>query len=211
MGNSKLMKHWFVQNWVATTVILASLAGCASPSQPTRFYRLDGGETAAVMVDLKPRPGVVQLGVSPVVLAGYLDRPQIVERHSRHRLELYEFDQWAGSLQENLQSVVSERLQQQLKRVQVIAYPWPQSLNPQFELNLSISRFDRAGDKVVLQALWSLVERRSNQILEMQKVTLQEPFSGGDIEAGIEAANEAVNRLSENMASQIRRSVTKPE
>ncbi|MET0123432.1 MAG: PqiC family protein, partial [Candidatus Thiodiazotropha sp. 6PLUC9] len=153
-------------------------------------------------VDLKPRPGVVQIGVSSVVLAGYLDRPQIVERRSGHRLELYDFDQWAGSLQDNLQRVVSDRLQKQLKTMQVITYPWQQGISPDYELTLSIQRFDRVGDKVVIQALWSLIEGHASEIVEMQQITLQEAFSGG-VEAGVEAANRAVSRLAEHMASQI--------
>ncbi len=202
MGNSNHMKCWGITKQIVTTLVVASLVGCASPSQPTRFYRLDSGEANPEMVDLKPRPGVVQIGVSSVVLAGYLDRPQIVERRSGHRLELYDFDQWAGSLQDNLQRVVSDRLQKQLKTMQVITYPWQQGISPDYELTLSIQRFDRVGDKVVIQALWSLIEGHASEIVEMQQITLQEAFSGG-VEAGVEAANRAVSRLAEHMASQI--------
>jgi uncharacterized protein len=206
--NSKPMKSDSIFLWAVTIAIFTLLVGCASPSQPTRFYRLDGGDISAEMVDLTPRLGIVKIGVTPVELAGYLDRPQIVERRSGYQIELYEFDQWAGSLQENLLRVVSDQLQQQLKTMQVITYPWQQSINPDYELNLSVSRFDRVADQVVLQARWNLLERRNNQVVEMQQMTLQEPFSGGSIEAGIKAASQVVSRLSEYMAMQILKSVT---
>lgn len=208
MENSKPMKSDSVFSWAVTIAMFTLLIGCASPSQPTRFYRLDGGDISAGMVDLTPRLGIVKIGVAPVELAGYLDRPQIVERRSGYRLELYEFDQWAGSLQENLLSVVSDQLQQQLQTMQVISYPWQQSINPDYELNLSVNRFDRVADQVVLQARWHLVERRNNQVVEMQQMTLQEPFAGGSIEAGIAAASQVVSRLSEYMATQILKNVT---
>jgi uncharacterized lipoprotein YmbA len=57
------------------------LAGCATPSPPSRFYRLEGGSPPPAM----PQPGVPGqtlplIGLGPVQLASYLDRPQMVER-----------------------------------------------------------------------------------------------------------------------------------
>ena len=199
------MKYLFGLDRLVISAMFITLVGCASPSQPTRFYRLESGRAIAETVDLKPRSGIAQIGVSPVVLSGYLDRPQIVERSSGHLLTLYDFDQWAGSLQDNLQAVMTNALQQQLQGMQVFAYPWHQSLDPQYELNLSISRFDRVGETIVLRALWSLLERRDNQIVEMQQMTLQEPVSDEGVEAGVDAAERVVGRLVEHMANLINR------
>jgi uncharacterized lipoprotein YmbA len=189
--------------WVGMVVSMMVVSGCAGPSQPTRFYRLDGAVISEQMIDLKPQPGLVRIGIAPVEVAGYLDRPQMIERQTTHRLELYEFDQWAGSLQENLLSLLSDQLQQQLRKMQVIAYPWPSRMVPDYELNLSISRFERVKRQIVLQGRWSLTQRTSGQIVMMQQIRLKEPFSGSGIEASIRAASQAVKRLSEHMASEI--------
>jgi uncharacterized lipoprotein YmbA len=193
-----------IRSWAVIALMVSALFGCASPSQPTRFYRLDGELRTAGQIDLKPHPGIVQIGIAKVALAGYLDRPQIVERRSAHRLELHEFDQWAGSLQENLLGVMSDRLQHYLQTMQVIANPWHQSIQPDYELNLYISRFDRVGEEIHLQARWSLIERSGNRIVAMQQTTLQESFSEISIEAGVDAAAQAVSRLAEQIASVIR-------
>ena len=42
------------------------------------------------------------IGVGPITLPKYLDRPQIVSRASRNQLALGEFDRWAEPLQENV-------------------------------------------------------------------------------------------------------------
>ncbi len=77
-----------------TLPILAGVAlvgGCnTQPSQKSLFYHLDipgeitAQQTAAVAIPItQPR-----LGVGPVTLANYLDRPQIVTRVSPYSLEL---------------------------------------------------------------------------------------------------------------------------
>jgi uncharacterized protein len=191
-------------NWILAMLIIVFLAGCAGTSKPTRFYRLDEGAPSADQIDLKPQPGVPLLGVANVTLARYLDQPQIVERRSQHQVELHEFDQWAGSLQENLQLLICDSLQHQLQKVQVIAYPWQSSVKPDFELYLHINRFDLEEQQISLQVRWSLIELRSNRLVEMQQITLYEAISGSGIEAGVSAANRAVSKLAERIAKQIR-------
>jgi uncharacterized protein len=71
-------------------ISLLLLSSCAH-TPPTRFYDLPplpGGETA-------PPASAVQrnltIGVGPVTLPPYLDRPQIVTRASRVTLKMAEF------------------------------------------------------------------------------------------------------------------------
>ena len=60
-----------------------TLAGC-STSPPSRFYLLTPGEAALEGPALKD----LVLGVGPVRLAAYLERPQIVARKSVNRLKV---------------------------------------------------------------------------------------------------------------------------
>ncbi|PVV14297.1 MAG: hypothetical protein B6D77_03485 [gamma proteobacterium symbiont of Ctena orbiculata] len=178
--------------------------GCAgTSSQPTRFYRLDGQLEKAQTISLKPLPGQQLVGIGPVSLAGYLDRPQIVERQSPHRLALNDFDHWAGSLQENIVQVITDQLRQKLVDMQVISYPWHGSIRPDYEVLLRISRFDRESGRVWLQLRWTLVRRADNKLLEMQQLVIEEPARGGSVEAGVAAANRAVGQLAERIAATI--------
>ncbi|MCU7927835.1 MAG: PqiC family protein [Candidatus Thiodiazotropha sp. (ex Dulcina madagascariensis)] len=180
------------------------LAGCATPSQPTRFYRLDGQLPVPETVSLKPRTGVPLIGLGPVRLAGYLDRPQIVMRLSPHRLALREFDQWAGSLQENIQQVVSDSLRRQLEEMQLVTHPWHGSVRPDYEVHLLVRRLDQENGKIRLQARWSLIEAQGNRLAEMQQVAIEENVTGDDVEAGVAAANRAMARLARRIAAGIR-------
>ncbi|MCG7922933.1 MAG: PqiC family protein [Candidatus Thiodiazotropha lotti] len=205
------MKTDSLASWLVVFLLISLCIGCASPSQPTRFYRLDGGIDKLGPVDLTPRPGGVVIGIDAIELAGYLDRPQIIERTSSHRLELYEFEQWAGSLQENLLALIRDRIQQQLSSMQVIAYPWPLGLKPDYELKLVIQRFERVEGSIELQGLWTLVETDRRRIVLMQQNRLQEPIQGETIEAGVVAASVAASRFSEQIAEQMLQQIDSTE
>ena len=87
-------------------VMLAAVVGMAgcnlTASQPTHFYVL----TPLTRADrLQPITGdklELALGVGPVTLPSYLDRPQIVTRLESNRLDMAEFEQWAEPLQESV-------------------------------------------------------------------------------------------------------------
>jgi uncharacterized lipoprotein YmbA len=193
-----------VRSRVLALFLALIISGCAgTPSQPTRFYRLDGEPIRAETVSLKPQPGQKLVGIGPVKLAAYLDRPQIIERDSPHRLQLHEFDHWAGPLQENIVQVVTDLMRQRLVDMPVIAYPWHGSVKPDYEVLLSFNRFDREDDKLWLQLRWSLIQSHDNRLLEMQRLVIEEPLQGSGIEAGVAAANRAMARLAEQIATAI--------
>jgi uncharacterized protein len=88
---------------------LMALGGCAS-TQAARFYvlsALPGGGTAS--------PGAaaergLAIGVGPVTLPKYLDRPQIVTFTSPYALNVAEFDRWAEPLESTFVRVLAENL-----------------------------------------------------------------------------------------------------
>ena len=90
---------------MAMVLAMLLLAACGT-SEPSRLYTLsalpDRSEGAAVA-----RAATPAVGVGPVTLPQYLDRPQIVERTGPNRLEIAEFDRWAGDLKKNLEQVLA--------------------------------------------------------------------------------------------------------
>src|SRR5262249_24644430 len=83
-------------------VALLVLSGCLGSTPPTQFYLLPpltGAETApAASAGGRDRT----LGVGPVTVPPYLDRPQLVTRTSRAKLVLADLDQWAAPLPDTI-------------------------------------------------------------------------------------------------------------
>jgi uncharacterized protein len=186
------------------TLLPIWLAGCTSPSQPSRFYRLESALPPMAM----PQPvmsgqNLPIIGVGPVELASYLDRPQIVERTTPHRLQLYEFDRWAGTLQENALQVVTEVMQQALGGAQVVGYPWHSSVRPDYELVLTINRFERQEGRVRLESRWTLVAQPQGRLVKLGRQLFEAPVDGSDMEATVAAASAALEQLGQLLASEL--------
>jgi uncharacterized protein len=184
--------------------LLGSLLGCTAPSPPSRFYRLDSQSMEGVIVQAHQHAEHLPLvGVGPVRLASYLDRPQIVERQSPHRLTLHEFDRWGGSLQENMVQVLTNVMQRHLPQAQVIGAPWESRVEPVYEVLFYISRFERQDNRVQLQARWSLMQRDGNRLMLLEQSKIESQVSGADIESSVAAASEAVQILAREVAARL--------
>jgi uncharacterized lipoprotein YmbA len=189
---------------LSLVLLLVWLAGCATPSQPSRFYRLESALPTAAM----PQPGVAGqslplIGIGPVQLASYLDRPQMVERSTRHRLRLHEFDRWAGTLQENAIQVLSDVMQRELSGAQVIGYPWHSSVRPDYEVVVTINRFERQGGRVRLEAGWTLLAQPQGRLVRLGRQPFETEVGGGDIEAMVAAASTALEQLGRSLAAEL--------
>ncbi len=191
----------------AISAALILLAGCVSPNaQQTRFYRLNPEPGSVVALSQGERT-VLQpkVGLGPVHLANYLDRPQLISRIGPYRLILNDFEHWAGSLQDNITLGLADSLDARLGGDAVIAYPWHGAVRPSYELVLDFSRFDAEAGQFVLKARWTLLKDRGDKLLGAHQVEILEPMSGAGPEALVEAASKALDRLAEQLAAVIGR------
>jgi uncharacterized lipoprotein YmbA len=139
-------------------VALLVLSGCLG-SPPTQFYLvppLTGTDTAPPASTGRRD---LTLGVGPVPVPPYLDRPQIVTRTSRAKLVLADLDQWAAPLQDTIPRVLAENLSLLIPTERVILHPWPRTIDPDYQVTVEVLQFDRVpGGQVVLAARWSLLD-----------------------------------------------------
>ena len=185
-------------------VALFVLSGCLGSTPPTQFYlvpSLTGGDTAppasAGQRDLT-------LGVGPVTVPPYLDRPQIVTRTSRAKLALADFDQWAGPLADTIARVLSEDLSLLIPTERVVLHPWLRTIEPDYQVTVEVLQFDRGpGNQVVLVARWSLLDRDGKELV-MRTARLSQAASGADYEATVTAMGRALEVLAQDIATTLR-------
>ena len=153
---------------------LVGLMGCAK-SEPSRFYVLDpGAGLEAVETGTSTRQGIA-IGVGPVAIPQYLDRPQIVTRISANALELGEFDQWAGRLSEDFSRVLAEQLSEVLATDNVAVFPWSASSRVDYQVTVTVLAFeaDAAGSSA-LDARWEITDATSRQPLVAARSRLRQ-------------------------------------
>jgi hypothetical protein len=180
-------------------VALALAAGCLGPRPDlSAFFLLSpapepAGATAVPVV----------LGVGPVTIPGYLDRPELVVRVSENEIALSGTDRWAEPLSDNLARTLEENLAGLLPGSSYVDYPWFESQAPDYALSLDVRRFEAdASGAVVLDVTWRLA--RGDAPLEARTVRLQETAEGPDRTAAVAAQSRALAELSRQIAAGVR-------
>jgi len=190
--------------WALALVVLL-FAGCRSTPPPTAFYTLTS-VTKAERADQDTAPmRDLAVGIGPVQIPEYLDRPQIVTRTAPDKLTLSEFNRWGGSLRQDVPRVLAENIAVLLGTDRVLAYPWGDRLDPAYRVALDLQQFDGAlGGGAALKVTWIATAREGKTPLAVRKTEIQEPVSGNDYDALVAAQSRAVAALSRGIAGEIR-------
>jgi uncharacterized lipoprotein YmbA len=182
-------------------VLMVGGSGCARTSPETDFFILSSVTESAQPVSERS-PG---LGVGPVELPLYLDRPQIVTRQGDNTLLLGEFDQWGEPLRDNFTRVLAENLSMQVPSEEVSLYPWPRSAIVDYQVAVSVSRFDISGKESFLDARWSVLTDDGASTLLSRRSKIRHPVEGdGDYRHMVQALNHCLTVLSEEIAGTLR-------
>ena len=189
---------------LVTLAALAGLAmaGCAD-TPPTRFYTLSplqdapGGAPPANLPELT-------VGVGPVTLPPYLDRPQLVMRAGGNRMVLADFDSWVEPLQGMFARVLGENLALLLGTDDVLMLPQRRDFTLDSQVEVDVTQFDvdNAGN-AVLDARWWVYGRNGDKLLRSGRSTITEPSAAGDHTAAAAALSRALGAMSQEIAQAI--------
>ena len=182
-------------------VVLALLGGgCAlliDRPVPARYFLLTAkAERAAGM---QPRSDLI-LGLGPIRLASYLDRPSLVTRLDANRVEPSTDDLWAAPLNPSLTSVLVENLMKLLGPRQVIVYPWYSTADVACQVRVDIRRLERLPNGgIAFEGQWSAEELGGNGRLRRGRTVVERTVSQ-DTEAQVGALSEALAQMSQEIA-----------
>jgi uncharacterized lipoprotein YmbA len=127
--------------WCGGLVLFFLLSACFKSPQ-VAFYTIN----AQTFTDKAPKNSFklkdISIGIGPVDIPEYLDRPQIVTLESPHRLHLAEFHRWAGRLNNEITQVMKKNLSILLGTNRVVSFPWDQSERPEFRVDLRFNHFE---------------------------------------------------------------------
>lgn len=192
-------RHLICRRWLL--IALTGLAGCFGPRLPDQFYMLhslpgpplEGGGLA----------GDPLIGLGPVRIPAYLDRPQIVTAISASEYRLNENQRWAERLDVTITRVSAENLAALLRTDRIVVHPWPREPRPSLQASINIQEMhvDALG-KARLVALWSL--RAGSELVVNRRFSCSLPASASDHARMVESESECLARLNRDMAIAIR-------
>jgi uncharacterized lipoprotein YmbA len=186
---------------------LALLAGCSflkPHSDSTRYFVLTS-EPAA-------KPGVAIAGVvglDRIVLAEYLERPEMVARSASNQLVISDVESWGEPLKEGFARALRRDLENDLGTGHVVVAPFEPTSRPHLLVDVDVLRFERvAGEGVLLEAHWTLRSGKSGATLTTREARLTQPLSGSDAQATVAALSRALAGLAEQIAETVRQATS---
>jgi uncharacterized lipoprotein YmbA len=182
---------------VLGTVSCVSIGGRGSPD--TQHYVLSPVVEAPSGATASPAAPLV-VGVGPVSLPAYLDRPQLVTRPAPDRLDVKEFAQWGEPLRDAVTRVVAVNLARLLPDSQVVKFPWRSTEKIRYRVILDIEQMDGpAGGDVALDARWRILDPSGREVVARVS-RLSEPAGP---ETAAAAMSRALGALSRDIAREL--------
>ncbi|HLA39624.1 MAG TPA: PqiC family protein [Candidatus Glassbacteria bacterium] len=175
------------------------LAGCARTQQAS-YYQLSPLETSG-NGPITGGAGELVLGIGPVLLPEYLDRPQFVTRLTANRLHLADSQRWAEPLGENMAWVLGENLSALLGVERILLYPWPVSKAADYQLLVEVLHFENESDGAArLVVRWSVKGKEGGIVLPEKRSSHLVPATSRGHEGQVAALNEALGSFCREIA-----------
>ncbi len=186
---------------VTLTLIALSVSGCSS--KPTKFYVL----TSLAEVDNIPNSlsgDTLSIGIGPIKLPDYVNRPQIVTKNGGNELVIDEFHRWAESLNNNVSRVLSDNFATLLGTEKINTYPWNRFVPIDYQVAIDVTRFDSViGEEATIEARWSLLTDRGRKEIMRKRSKISKIPAADNYDAIVVAESEALAELSQEIADAI--------
>ena len=190
---------------VAALLAAGALAGCVSLKRTpeARFF------TLRPVAERPARPassaaGLGIVGVLPVSLPGFLERPQLVAWSAPGEVRVDEFLRWAEPLDASVQRVLTDDLETLLASHRVIRSPWARSTTVQCRVRAELIRFGlQPGGEVALSARFVVLPAQSERPLLSGDVELRRDPGRADPGSAVEAMSALVSDLAAEVAKAI--------
>jgi len=181
--------------------MLCVLTACAGNKRPTQYYLLKPLNLRDIQQ--QGTEGNV-IGIGPVSLPQYLDRPQIITFTDDYTLSISEFHQWAEPLQNNFTRILIENLSALLPNSRFEAYPWKSSIKTNHQVTVSIDHFDLNTNTALLSAHWTIETARNRIIQRHYSTRIEKPLPDTQYKSKISTLSKLLALLSLEIAESIK-------
>lgn len=169
---------------------------CAQPSK--NFYMLSaGGEP--------PSGGGMGIGVGPVNLAEYINRPNLVVQEGPHQLAIAEDHRWAGDLGAAVARVTAANLGRRLNTGNVRTYPWQRDEEIRYQVTLDIRQLHSGEDGyAIIEAGWRAYSLPDRTLKISRTFVDREPLGADGYSPMVAAQSRLLERLADSIAAGLR-------
>ncbi len=191
-----------LQNIIILALLMLFTSSCSfgGKSSPSHFYVLD---SKVESVD-KEHLNHLRMGVGPIDIPGYIDRPQIVTKTESAELHLAEFDRWAEpmgamftrTLAENIKAITGSHL--------IHSYPWLSNVGLAYRVSAKVIKFENnANGDALLVVHWQLTQKSEASKLKTMHSEFKANASDASYSARVAALNDTLAQLAHEIVGHI--------
>lgn len=186
------MKYLLIGLFMALT-----LGGCSTRSPSANFYLLENEFSDA------EKTGNLRVGLGPVSVADYLQKPQIAIRTNSSQIIFSEFDRWASDLRGLIISSLQHDLAIELNTNNVFEFPWRKSDQVEVAIQLDIKRLDASFDDSSAFLVAKVTLSRKDGPSVVRSFALREALEGDGYAAAVTAERLLIKQLAKKIAQLI--------
>ena len=196
------MAYKVLNSGIAAILLLCLLFLCGCASKSSNYYVLHSLQSEASGVKMARAESDLTIGVGPIKIPEYLDRPQMDTRSTPDNLQFAEFDKWAEPLEKNLARVLADNLSILLSTDRVVVFPWAGSMHVSYQVTMDVSQLEYTpAGKALLVAGWSIFGNDGGKLLAIKRSRITVPVQSTGFEAIASAQSRAVGDMSREIAA----------
>jgi uncharacterized lipoprotein YmbA len=164
------MKHKLSsKRLVIVSVFLLLSAGCIPiPRSPSpRFYVLQSiKEPGNIAIADAGSLNDFVVGIGPITLPEYFNRPQIVTNNNDDTIEYAQFDRWAESLDAAIVRIIGQNISILAPKINVEIFPWNSVIPVRYQVIMEVVELDcRFNAQAALFMQWSVLDAQKKVLL----------------------------------------------
>jgi len=193
-------------------ILALALGGCiAMSNSPTpRFYALQAMDESQASEKFTI-PSSVIIGIGPVKVPEYQNRPQIVTQDTNSLITFAQFDRWGEPLDLALLHLVSANLSVILPGATLEISPWNLAIPVKYQVIMDVVRLESRLDKdISLTVQWSVIDLENKKMVLTKKSEFSKPIEPHNYSGLAKTLSMECASLSGEIAKTLSALITQP-
>ncbi|MFA6281324.1 MAG: PqiC family protein [Candidatus Omnitrophota bacterium] len=188
--------------FVLSAIFIFILSGCVpiSSSPNARFYNLYAvGDNVNSKFEAKD----LIIGIGPVKIPEYLNRPQMVITNKDKTVTFAQFNRWAEPLDSALERVINEDLLTRLDGATIETFPWNRTVQVKYQVIADVVRLENEfNEKLIFVVQWSIIDLEKKSAVFTKRSEFNQEINPHDYHGLASALSKSGALLSQEIAQQ---------
>jgi uncharacterized lipoprotein YmbA len=199
----KVTKSKYLIGLLGAFSMTAAACSVLSPTvDRSRYFVLEpAGDSDGAALNASASGGrTVNLGLGPITIPRYLDRPEVVTRLSATEFSISDTDRWGEPLDTSVSRVLAQDLSTDLPGLHVVFFPWSRKTPIDYRISVDFRRLEKTSDgKAVVQSVWNLYGGPDNNFIQRGVTSFSAP-AGEDQRSASAALSQGIAQVGHEVA-----------